>query len=151
MKMGTKGKYAVIALIDLASCNPERRVTLTDLSTRQQISVTYLEQLFSKLRRAGIVRASRGPTGGYSLARPASDIRICDILEAVGEDINALHRGGGAKGALSGSHAQSMANRLWEGLSSHVYVFLHGTTLQDVVCNALEPCPALPVLLSPLD
>ena len=93
----------------------------------------------------------RGPGGGYRLARPASEIRVSDVLGAVDETVSALHTGAGASGGMSGSRAQSMTNRLWEGLSAHVYVFLHQTRLSDVVQNDLTPCPAVPSLLQVVD
>ena len=111
----------------------------------------YLEQLFVKLRRAELVESVRGPGGGYRLARPASEIRASEILEAVDETVNALHTGAGASGGASGTRAQSMTNRLWEGLSAHVYVFLHQTRLSDVVQNGLAPCPAVPNLFDVVD
>jgi len=111
----------------------------------------YLEQLFVKLRRANLVASVRGPGGGYRLARPASEIRVVDILSAVDETVSALQKGAGASGAASGSRAQSMTNRLWESLSAQVYVFLHQTRLSDVVSNTLAPCPAVPTLFSVVD
>ena len=126
-------------------------MTLGDISKRQDISLPYLEQLFVKLRRAKLVSSVRGPGGGYQLARPAAEIRVVDILGAVDETIDALHKGAGATGAASGSRAQSMTNRLWEGLSAHVYVFLHQTRLSDVVENSLVPCPAVPSLFLVVD
>jgi Rrf2 family iron-sulfur cluster assembly transcriptional regulator len=129
----------------------EGLVTLGDISKRQQISLPYLEQLFVKLRRAGLVDSVRGPGGGYRLSRAASEIRVLEVLSAVDETVDAMHKGAGASGALSGSRAQSMTNRLWEGLSAHVYVFLHQTRLSDVVGNGLAPCPAVPVLFDIVD
>lgn len=151
MKLSTKGRYAMVALVDIALNADEDLVTLGEISRRQSISLPYLEQLFVKLRRADLVASVRGPGGGYRLARPASDIRVSDILAAVDETVDALHKGAGASGATSGSRAQSMTNRLWEGLSAHVYVFLHQTRLSDVVENALVPCPAVPSLFSVVD
>lgn len=147
MKLTTKGRYAMVALTDLVLEASVAPVNLTALSQRQKISVTYLEQLFSKLRKAGIVVSVRGPTGGHQLARAPSDIRIVDILAAVDETVSALHTGAGVSGGSSGSQAQSMANQLWEGLSAHVYVFLHQARLSDVAANTLAPCPAVPALL----
>ena len=89
---------------------------MSEFSKRQDISLPYLEQLFVKLRRAGLVDSVRGPGGGYPLARPASEIRVSDILGAVDETVSAMHTGAGASGAVSGSRAQSLTNRLWEGL-----------------------------------
>ncbi|WP_299843795.1 Rrf2 family transcriptional regulator [uncultured Roseovarius sp.] len=151
MKLSTKGRYAMVALADIALQSGDALVTLGEISKRQDISLPYLEQLFVKLRRADLVTSVRGPGGGYRLARSASDIRVSDILAAVDETVDALHKGAGASGAASGSKAQSMTNRLWEGLSAHVYVFLHQTRLSDVVGNGLAPCPAVPHLFDVVD
>lgn len=151
MKLTTKGRYAMVALTDLALEACSHPVNLAELSKRQDISLTYLEQLFVKMRRAGLVVSARGPSGGYKLARAPSDIRIVDILAAVDETVSALHTGAGVSGGASGSQAQSMANRLWEGLSAHVYVFLHQARLSDVVGNDLAPCPAVPALFELVD
>ena len=149
MKLSTKGRYAMVALVDLALIlrqAPGMHVSLAEIAKRQNVSLAYLEQLFVKLRRAGLVESVRGPGGGYRLAHPAEEIRVSDVLEAVEETVNALQMGAGASGGKSGSQAQSLTNRLWEGLSAQVYVFLHQTTLADVAANALKPCPAVPSL-----
>ena len=141
----------MVALADLALQPGDIPVPLADISKRQDISLPYLEQLFVKLRRGDLVASVRGPSGGYRLARSASDIRVVDVLAAVDETVNALYMGAGASGGVSGSRAQSMTNRLWEGLSAHVYVFLHQTRLSDVVTNGLTPCPAVPNLFEVVD
>ena len=151
MKLSTKGRYAMVALADLAQSNGDGLTSLSEISDRQDVSLPYLEQLFVKLRRAGLVESVRGPNGGYKLARSAEAIRVSEILEAVDETVSALHTGAGASGGASGSKAQSMTNRLWESLSAHVYVFLHQTRLSDVVQNDLTPCPAVPSLLTVVD
>ena len=151
MKLSTKGRYAMVALADLALAPSGGLVTLSDVSRRQRISLAYLEQLFVKLRREGLVESVRGPGGGYRLARPAGVIRVSDILSAVDETVNAMHKGAGATGGSSGSRAQSVTNRLWEGLSAHVYVFLHQTTLEDVTGNRVLPCRAIPSLFEVVD
>ncbi len=151
MKLSTKGRYAMVALADLAMAPNDQLLSLAEISKRQDISLPYLEQLFVKLRRSGLVDSVRGPGGGYRLAKPASEIRVVDILGAVDETVSAMHTGAGASGAVSGSRAQSMTNRLWEGLSAHVYVFLHQTRLSDVVANELAPCPAVPALFEVVD
>jgi Rrf2 family iron-sulfur cluster assembly transcriptional regulator len=151
MKLSTKGRYAMVALADLALQPQGALVTLAEISKRQDISLPYLEQLFVKLRREGLVESVRGPGGGYMLARAPSEIRVSDILGAVDETVSAMHKGAGASGAASGSRAQSLTNRLWEGLSAHVYVFLHQARLSDVVANQLAPCPAVPALLEVVD
>ena len=151
MKLSTKGRYAVVALADLALQDEEALVSLSEISKRQDISLAYLEQLFVKLRRAGLVASVRGPGGGYRLARAASEIRVAEILSSVDETVSAMHTGAGASGGSSGTRAQSLTNRLWEGLSAHVYVFLHQTRLSDVVRNDLTPCPAVPNLFEVVD
>jgi len=151
MKLSTKGRYAMVALSDLALQPDGALVSLSEVSRRQDISLPYLEQLFVKLRRAGLVESVRGPGGGYRLARPASEIRVADVLGAVDETVDAMHKGAGASGGTSGSKAQSLTNRLWEGLSAHVYVFLHQTRLSDVTENTLAPCPAVPSLFEVVD
>jgi Rrf2 family iron-sulfur cluster assembly transcriptional regulator len=151
MKLSTKGRYAMVAMADLALQKDGGLVSLSELSRRQDISLPYLEQLFVKLRRADLVESVRGPGGGYRLSRPASEIRVVDIFAAVDETVSALHTGAGASGGVSGSRAQSMTNRLWESLSAHVYVFLHQTRLSDVVQNGLTPCPAVPTLFEVVD
>lgn len=151
MKLSTKGRYAMVALADLALQPDGALSPLSEVSARQSISLPYLEQLFVKLRRAGLVVSVRGPGGGYRLARSAAEIRVVDIFAAVDETVSALHTGAGASGGLSGSRAQSMANRLWENLSANVYVFLHQTRLSDVVENDLTPCPAVPTLFEVVD
>ncbi len=151
MKLSTKGRYAMVALADLALACESELLSLSQISRRQNISLPYLEQLFVKLRRAGLVESVRGPGGGYRLARPASQVRISEILGAVDETVSAMHTGAGASGGVSGSKAQSLSNRLWEGLSAQVYVFLHQTRLSDVIGNELVPCPAVPALLQVVD
>ncbi len=151
MKLSTKGRYAMVALVDLTIAKGDDLTSLAEISKRQDISLPYLEQLFVRLRRAGLVDSVRGPGGGYRLARPAETIRVSEVLEAVDETVNALHVGAGASGGVSGSRAQTLSNRLWESLSAHVYVFLHNATLADVAKNALLPCPALPKLFSVVD
>lgn len=151
MKLSTKGRYAMVALADIALQKDGGLVTLGDIAQRQKISLPYLEQLFVKLRRAELVESVRGPGGGYRLARPPAQIRVVDVLSAVDETVDAMSKGAGASGGSSGSRAQSLTNRLWEGLSAHVYVFLHQTRLSDVIENDLVPCPAVPNLFAVVD
>ena len=151
MKLSTKGRYAMLALVDLVLNGTDRLVTLVEISERQKISLAYLEQLFVKLRRSGIVKSVRGPTGGYKLAKLPDKIRISEILYAVDEGMNALSRGAGASGADIGSNAQVLTDRLWEQLSANVYVFLHQTRLSDILFEQLTPCPAVPVFIELVD
>lgn len=151
MKLSTKGRYAMIALTDLAAHGPGRLVALSEVAERQDISLAYLEQLFVKLRRAEVVESVRGPGGGYRLARPVEQIRISEVLAAVDETMDALARGAGASGATGGTPEQRLTDKLWEQLSANVYVFLHQTRLGDVVGDQLAPCPAVPAFVQFVD
>lgn len=153
MKLSTKGRYAMIALTDLATQvgGRGRLVSLSEIAERQDISLAYLEQLFVKLRRAEIVESVRGPGGGYRLSRGPELIRISEILAAVDETMDALARGAGASGAAQGTVEQRLADKLWEQLSANVYVLLHQTRLSDVVGNQLAPCPAVPSFVAIVD
>ena len=151
MKLSTKGRYAMLALVDLVLNGEDRLVTLVEISERQKISLAYLEQLFVKLRRAGILASARGPSGGYQLAKLPDKIRISEILYAVDEGMNALAQGAGASGANVGSAAQILTDRLWEQLSANVYVYLHQTRLSDILFEQLTPCPAVPAFVELVD
>ncbi len=151
MKLSTKGRYAMIALTDLAGQGRDRLVSLSEIAERQDISLAYLEQLFVKLRRAEIVDSVRGPGGGYRLARPVEQIRVSEILAAVDETMDELSRGAGASGARRGTREQDLTDKLWEQLSANIYVLLHQTRLSDVVCNQLAPCPAVPAFVAVVD
>ena len=151
MKMSTKGRYAMVALTDIALQPKNTIVSLLEISNRQGISLTYLEQIFVRLRRGGLVKSRRGPGGGYSLARAAHDIRVIDVLIAVDETVDPMQKGIKVTGALSGSRSQSLTNRLWESLSANIYVFLHQISLSDVIENGLAPCPALPIIFSVIE
>ena len=144
----------MVALADLALAEAKQGEDLMSLAAsakRQDLSLPYLEQLFVKLRRAGLVEAVRGPGGGYRLAKSPDAIRISEVMEAVEENVDAMHSGAGASGGVSGTRAQSLTNRLWEGLSAHVYVFLHQTRLSDIIGNGMTPCPAVPALFRVVD
>lgn len=151
MKLSTKGRYAMIALVDLVLHGAKRLVTLVEIADRQDISLPYLEQLFVKLRRAGIVVSVRGPSGGYKLAKAPNEVRISDILCAVDEGMNALSLGAGASIPNPETRAYQLTDRLWEQLSANVYVFLHQTRLSDVIFEQMVPCPAVPSFVELVD
>ena len=148
MKLSTKGRYAIIALVDIAMQGADVFVQLSDISVRQNLSVNYLEQLFMKLKRHGLVKSRRGPQGGYKLATEPSALRVSKILSAVDESINAFDRGAGASGGKTGTIEQNLCNNLWEGLSAQVYVYLHATRLSDVAKNEIIPCGAITSLFT---
>ena len=134
MRLSTKGRYAVMAMTDLAMHEVgSRPVSLADIAERQGISLSYLEQLFAKLRRNGLVASVRGPGGGYRLSRPSDEVRVADIIMAVDEPINATRcKLGSAKGcAIQG--ARCVTHDLWEELGRQLHVFLSSVSLADVV------------------
>jgi Rrf2 family iron-sulfur cluster assembly transcriptional regulator len=132
VKLSTKGRYAVMATADIAARDIDGPVALADIAARQGISLSYLEQLFAKLRRRGIVTSARGPGGGYRLARPADETRIADIIMAVDEPIKATRCKSGAEGC-TGMGGRCLTHDLWEELSRQIYLFLSAVTLADVV------------------
>lgn len=127
MRLSTKGRYAVTAMMDLAIHDPQGPVTLADISHCQGISLSYLEQLFSRLRKENLVRGVRGPGGGYHLARPASEITIASIIAAVDEKVDATC--GGESRCDDGDHC--LTHELWCGLSKRIYSFLDSITLYE--------------------
>ena len=149
MKLSTKGRYAVTALADIAIHGGQGPVALAEISDRQNISLAYLEQLFVKLRRAGLVDSVRGPGGGYHLAHRPGETRISDIMAAVDERLNALAEKDGEGG--QGTEEARLTQALWEQLSAHVHVFLNQTTIADVIEDRLVPCPAVPDFISFVD
>ena len=129
MKLTTKGRYAVTAMLDLALHNGGQPVSLADISERQDISLSYLEQLFSKLRRAGLVVSMRGPGGGYQLNGAPDDIVVSDIISAVDESVDATRCGGMAD---CQDNKRCLTHDLWADLSSQIRSFLSGITLADM-------------------
>ena len=150
MQLSTKGRYAVMAMVDLATRenggHSDTLSCLADIAARQQLSQAYLEQLFAKLRRAELVRAARGPGGGYRLARPAAEIAIADIVAAVDEPIKATRCELGSGGcmlvpgsaALNGEKCQT--HDLWVELGRQIALFLRSVTLADVVLGSVAGC-----------
>ncbi len=151
MKLSTKGRYAVTALADIALNGADGPVALADISERQDISLAYLEQLFVKLRRAGLVASVRGPGGGYNLAQSADNTRISEIMAAVDERLNAMGCEGEVGQGCGKSKAACLTHALWEQLSAHVHVFLNQTTIADVIGNRMMPCPAVPDFIGVVD
>ena len=133
MKLTTKGRYAVMAMVDLARNSDGKPLTLAEIAERQDISLSYLEQLFAKLRRGSVVRSVRGPGGGYLLARAAEAIRISDIILAVDEPIRATRCQPGSPMSCQGVKGRCMTHDLWEELSNHIVLFLSSVSLADVV------------------
>ena len=135
MRLTTKGRFAVTAMIDLALRQTNGPVTLAAISQRQQISLSYLEQLFGKLRRHELVESTRGPGGGYSLGRKAADITVADIIVSVDEPIDATHCGG--KENCLGESGRCMTHDLWTSLNQRMVDFLDSVSLQKLVDDQL--------------
>ncbi len=130
MKLTTKGRYAVTAMLDLALHGESGPVSLAEISVRQEISLSYLEQLFSKLRRNGLVISTRGPGGGYSVARELHQVAVSEIICAVNESVDATQCGGKEN---CHSHGRCLTHDLWEGLSAQIEEFLSSVSLQDMI------------------
>jgi Rrf2 family iron-sulfur cluster assembly transcriptional regulator len=133
MRLTTKGRFAVTAMIDLALRQSSGPVTLSAISQRQDISLSYLEQLFGKLRRNGLVESTRGPGGGYSLGRKAGDITVADIIVSVDEPLDATHCGG--RGDCHGEGERCMTHELWSMLNVRMLEFLESVTLHKLVSD----------------
>ena len=133
MKLTAKGRYAVMAVADMAAQGASMRSSLTEISKRQGISLSFLEQLFGKLRRAGIVESQRGAAGGYILADKAANLTLEKIIFAVDEDIKAHGCTPEAKIACTGKTDRCLTHNLWGALEDHIEQFLASITVQDVV------------------
>lgn len=140
MRLSTKGRYAVMAMADLARHGSDRAVSLAEIATRQEISLSYLEQLFARLRRGGLVKSVRGPGGGYRLARPADETWVADIVLAVDEPIRATRCTGmgSPRGCMIGGE-RCITHDLWEGLGQEIHRYLSSVSLGDVVARRIGP------------
>ena len=136
MRLSTKGRYAVMAMADLARNGADRAVSLAEIATRQEISLSYLEQLFARLRKSGLVKSVRGPGGGYRLAREACETAVADIVLAVDEPIRATRCIGHSspKGCMMAGE-RCITHNLWEDLGDEIHRYLAGVSLEDVVMN----------------
>jgi Rrf2 family iron-sulfur cluster assembly transcriptional regulator len=141
MRLSSKGRYAVMAMADLArhSTDPSvRAVGLADIAARQDLSLAYLEQLFTRLRREGLVVSHRGPGGGYRLARPAEQLAVADIVTAVDEPLEAVRCTSKTTGCMPGGE-RCLTHDLWEALGAQIQGFLAGVSLDDVIQGRLRP------------
>jgi Rrf2 family iron-sulfur cluster assembly transcriptional regulator len=153
MRLSTKGRYAVMALVDLAlNSQEEEPVALGDIAERQEISLSYLEQLFAKLRKGGLVRSVRGPGGGYLLAFPPEEMRISDIILAVDEPIRTTRCAAGSPAGCRTNRSRCPTHDLWEELGNQIHLFLNAVTIADVCqkrilgSSGLFPPPGSPPL-----
>jgi Rrf2 family iron-sulfur cluster assembly transcriptional regulator len=137
MQLSTKGRYAVMAMTDLAGRGGDRAVSVAEIADRQQISQAYLEQIFARLRRRGIVTSHRGPGGGYRLARPAAETTVADVVIAVDEPLRAIRCGGGKTGCMKDG-ARCLTHDLWEETGRHLRDYLASVSLADVASGKLR-------------
>jgi Rrf2 family iron-sulfur cluster assembly transcriptional regulator len=134
MRLTTKGRFAVTAMIDLAMQGGKEPVTLAEISERQKISLSYLEQLFGKLRRRELVSSVRGPGGGYQLAKKMDEVSVAEIIRAVDEPIDATQCGGREN---CHDDRKCLTHDLWASLNEHIFTYLHSVTLGQLVTKAL--------------
>lgn len=132
MRLSTRGRYAVMAMVELAHHGNGKPISLADIAEREEISLAYLEQLFAKLRRAGLVKSVRGPGGGYLLAHSRDDTRIADIILAVDEPIRAVRCTPGSALGCRGDRSRCLTHDLWEELSNQIHLYLSSVSLGDV-------------------
>ncbi len=132
MKLSTKGRYAVMAMVDITAHSEGKPIALADVAERQEISLSYLEQLFGKLRRGGLVKSVRGPGGGYLLAHTAEETRISDIILAVDEPIKTTRCTPGSPVGCKINKSRCLTHDLWEELGNKIYLYLNSVSLADV-------------------
>ncbi len=144
MRLTTKGRFAVTAVLDLAMHGQKRPVTLNEISERQGISLSYLEQLFGRMRRGGLVKSTRGPGGGYRLARAIAEVTVADIIVAVDELIDATQCAGQANCREGGD--KCLTHDLWAGLNDHIFSYLRGVTLSNLIDTHQAPNAILQVV-----
>ncbi len=142
MNLTTKGRYAVMAMVDLALHSGGGPVTLAEISSRQDIAISYLEQIFMRLRKGGLVTSVRGPGGGYVIANDSLEVKIAEIIIAADESIEMTRCGNKKKSAHGGgcmhSGTKCLTHNLWEGLSQQIFGYLNSITLADI-CNKKQP------------
>ena len=133
MKLTSRGRYAVMAMADLAKNNVKDPTSLTEISLRQGISVAYLEQLFLKLRKNNLVQSARGPAGGYVLSKPPEDIKLLSIISAVDEKIKTVKCRKESKRSCNGKSIKCITHNLWDDLETHINKFFESNTLEDIL------------------
>ena len=133
MKLTSKGRYAVMAMADLAKNNAKEPTSLTEISLRQGISIDYLEQLFLKLRKNNLVQSSRGPSGGYVLSKPPGEIKLLSIISAVDEKIKTVKCKKESKKGCNGRSIKCITHNLWDDLENHINKFFEDNTLNDIL------------------
>ena len=141
MKLNSKARYAVMALADLAKNNVKEPISLTEISLRQGISISFLEQLFLKLRRNNLVQSIRGPSGGYVLSKPPEEIKLLSIINAVDEKIKTLKCRKESKRGCNHKSIKCITHNLWDDLEIHINKFFENNTLNDVIFREVKNNP----------
>ena len=136
MKLTNKGRYAVMAMADLAKTNAKQPTSLNEISLRQGISMSFLEQIFLKLKRNNLVRSSRGPTGGYLLSRSPDEIKLLSIIRAVDERVQTIGCKKELKKGCTGKSIKCITHDLWDDLENHINNFFEKNTLKDILYRA---------------
>ena len=132
MKLTNRGRYAVMAMADLAKHNVNLPINLTEISLRQGISLSFLEQIFLKLKKDNLVKSTRGPTGGYLLSRPPEEIKLSNIIKAVDEKVKTVGCKKESKKSCTGKSIKCITHSLWDDLESHINSFFEKNTLKDI-------------------
>jgi len=138
MKLTSKGRYAVMAMADLAKINANQPTNLTEISLRQGISVSFLEQIFLKLKRNNLVQSSRGPSGGYTLTKSPDEIKLSSIIKAVDEKVKTVGCKKESKKGCTGKSVKCITHNLWDDLENHINNFFEKNTLNDVIFKATK-------------
>ena len=133
MKLTSKGRYAVMAMADLANVKDKKPINLTEISLRQGISISFLEQIFLKLKKNNLVKSSRGPSGGYSLTRSPEEIKLSSIIEAVDEKVKTVGCKKESKKGCTGKSIKCITHSLWDDLETHINNFFEKNTLKDII------------------
>ena len=136
MKLTSKGRYAVMAMADLANSRANEPTSLTEISIRQGISISFLEQIFFKLKRNNLVRSARGPSGGYSLTKSPEEIKLLSIIKAVDEEVKTVGCKKESKKACNGKSVKCITHDLWDDLETHINNFFERNTLKDILYRA---------------
>ena len=139
MKLTSKGRYAVMAMADLAKINTDQPTSLTEISLRQGISISFLEQIFLKLKRNNLVQSSRGPSGGYSLIKSPEEIKLSTIIKAVDEEIKTVGCKKESKKGCNNKSSKCITHNLWDQLDQHINNFFEKVKLQDLVKSSRGP------------
>ena len=133
MKLTSKGRYAVMAMADLANVKHKQTTNLTEISLRQGISISFLEQIFLKLKKSNLVKSSRGPAGGYSLTRSPEEIKLSSIIKAVDEKVKTVGCKKESKKGCTGKSIKCITHSLWDDLENHINSFFEKNTLNDII------------------